>query len=254
MPKFLIIDDESDLVIGSCNEIIGFSGSATEDGHYLKVVDLTITESFLEYCMNTKKRISGIDIQMQSGGDTAIGSYFFGLEKPMAFHSRIVQSKIDELDLIGCFPSPPSAEAWKIWEQWMISKPSRLHTWSSLPFKQRLGWLEVVRIHSEFSDRIDAADKKHFVLDVSYVTDITSFYCALGEAMNGPGGYYGFNLDSLEDCLCGGFGAVPPFQLHFINGSLRNSMEKGNFSQAQRTRLKRIMELLASQQVEMIEE
>ncbi|MFD9633076.1 barstar family protein [Streptomyces violascens] len=26
-------------------------------------------------------------------------------------------------------------------------------------------------------------------------------YCALGEAVNGPGGYFGSNLDALADCL-----------------------------------------------------
>ncbi|WP_241825465.1 barstar family protein [Micromonospora sp. CB01531] len=28
-----------------------------------------------------------------------------------------------------------------------------------------------------------------------------------------PGGYFGWNLDALVDCLCGGWGAAPPFRL-----------------------------------------
>ncbi|MEU0544614.1 barstar family protein [Nocardia sp. NPDC005978] len=47
------------------------------------------------------------------------------------------------------------------------------------------------------------------------VTDIDGFYCALGEAINGPGGYFGWNLDALADCLCGGFGATWPFTLRW---------------------------------------
>ena len=31
--------------------------------------------------------------------------------------------------------------------------------------------------------------------------------------MNGPGGYYGWNLDAVVDCLRGGWGARPPFTL-----------------------------------------
>ncbi len=45
------------------------------------------------------------------------------------------------------------------------------------------------------------------------ITDRVSCYAALGEAVNGPGGYYGSNLDALADCLRGGFGPVPPFTL-----------------------------------------
>jgi RNAse (barnase) inhibitor barstar len=32
------------------------------------------------------------------------------------------------------------------------------------------------------------------------------FYIVIGEAVNGPGGYFGSNLDALSDCLRGGFG------------------------------------------------
>ncbi|WP_196445501.1 barstar family protein [Planomonospora sp. ID67723] len=38
-------------------------------------------------------------------------------------------------------------------------------------------------------------------------------YCALGEAINGPGGYFGWNLAALDDCLRGRWGARPPFRL-----------------------------------------
>ncbi|MFJ3787074.1 barstar family protein [Kitasatospora sp. NPDC090091] len=52
-----------------------------------------------------------------------------------------------------------------------------------------------------------------YVLDGSGVTDRAAFYAALGAALNGPGGYYGSNLDALADCLHGGFGPTPPFTL-----------------------------------------
>ncbi|MEM9187722.1 MAG: hypothetical protein AAGF12_01000, partial [Myxococcota bacterium] len=45
---------------------------------------------------------------------------------------------------------------------------------------------------------------------------------ALGEALRGPGGYYGASLDSLADCTCGGFGPVPPFvvELRGLEGDI----------------------------------
>jgi RNAse (barnase) inhibitor barstar len=53
------------------------------------------------------------------------------------------------------------------------------------------------------------------VLDGRDVVDVDAFYCALGEAVNGPGGYYGWNLDAMDDCLHGGFGPMPPFTLRW---------------------------------------
>ncbi|MFC9250074.1 barstar family protein [Amycolatopsis thailandensis] len=50
-------------------------------------------------------------------------------------------------------------------------------------------------------------------LDGRFVTDIEGFYCAIGEAINGLGGYFGWNLDALKDCIRGGFGAQTPFRL-----------------------------------------
>ncbi|MCX5606329.1 MULTISPECIES: hypothetical protein [unclassified Streptomyces] len=37
--------------------------------------------------------------------------------------------------------------------------------------------------------------------------------CALGEAVNGPGGYFGRSLAGVSDALCGGFGTTAPFIL-----------------------------------------
>ncbi|WP_410652226.1 barstar family protein [Amycolatopsis sp. cmx-4-54] len=38
------------------------------------------------------------------------------------------------------------------------------------------------------------------------MTDIEGFYRAIGEPIDGPGGYFGWNLGALEDCLHGDFG------------------------------------------------
>ncbi|MEU6237283.1 barstar family protein [Kitasatospora sp. NPDC047058] len=56
-------------------------------------------------------------------------------------------------------------------------------------------------------------ERPTYVLDGHLITDREAFYAALGTALNGPGGYYGSNLDALADCLHGGFGPAPPFTL-----------------------------------------
>lgn len=46
-----------------------------------------------------------------------------------------------------------------------------------------------------------------YVIDGSEVTGLDRFWDLVGEAVNGPGGYFGRNLDAFADCLSGGMGA-----------------------------------------------
>ncbi len=50
-------------------------------------------------------------------------------------------------------------------------------------------------------------------LDGTWINDVPSFYLSLGEAVNGPNGYFGGSLDALSDCLCGRFGVLPPLTI-----------------------------------------
>ena len=69
------------------------------------------------------------------------------------------------------------------------------------------------------------------------------FYREIGSAVNGPGGYFGRNLDALADCLRGGFG-TPDDRPFGSNGStarcrgtplLRYAMGGAHYSRRYRT-------------------
>jgi RNAse (barnase) inhibitor barstar len=45
-----------------------------------------------------------------------------------------------------------------------------------------------------------------YVIEGSEVTSLEDFWRVVGEAVNGPGGYFGTNLDAFADCLSGGYG------------------------------------------------
>ncbi|WP_031086690.1 barstar family protein [Streptomyces sp. NRRL WC-3549] len=45
-----------------------------------------------------------------------------------------------------------------------------------------------------------------YVIEGGEVTGLERFWDLVGEAVNGPGGYFGRNLDAFSDCLGGGFG------------------------------------------------
>ncbi|WP_328860441.1 barstar family protein [Streptomyces sp. NBC_00306] len=45
-----------------------------------------------------------------------------------------------------------------------------------------------------------------YALNGKQISTLESFWRVMGEAVNGPGGYFGRNLDAFADCLRGGFG------------------------------------------------
>jgi barstar (barnase inhibitor) len=49
----------------------------------------------------------------------------------------------------------------------------------------------------------DKPARSTYFLDGRHVTDVDGFYCAVGEAINGPGGYFGWNTGAVDDCLRG---------------------------------------------------
>jgi RNAse (barnase) inhibitor barstar len=59
-------------------------------------------------------------------------------------------------------------------------------------------------------------------IDGRKIKSPNDFYTELGRAVNGPGGYFGENLDALTDCLRGGFGTPDdrPFAFEWQHSAL----------------------------------
>jgi RNAse (barnase) inhibitor barstar len=59
-----------------------------------------------------------------------------------------------------------------------------------------------------------------FVIRGERIRSYADFWREIGEAVNGPSGYYGSNLDALVDCLRGGFGTPrAPFEFLWSRSS-----------------------------------
>jgi hypothetical protein len=113
---------------------------------------------------------------------------------------------------IDSFPHEPlPTGVLDILEWWRDGRPPRKNLWAGYDRQLRHHWCGVAL--SRMSGEPDRPPGTTYDLDGRFVTDIDGFYCAIGEAVNGPGGYFGWNLDALNDCLRGRFGAQPPFRL-----------------------------------------
>jgi hypothetical protein len=104
-------------------------------------------------------------------------------------------------------PRPTGART--VWKSWRAGRPATAGSWSGYDREQRQEWAGAALAHHQ--RKPDASAEVH--LDGRHVTDEEGFYCAIGEAVNGPGGYFGWNLGALHDCLQGGWGATPGFRL-----------------------------------------
>lgn len=102
---------------------------------------------------------------------------------------------------------------------WFTGRPAEPNLWAGYDRTLRHEWAGVALAHRRF-DAPDRAAGTVFDLDGRFITDVEGFYCALGEAINGPGGYFGRNLGALDDCLAGKWGAQIPFRLVWHGSSV----------------------------------
>jgi hypothetical protein len=109
----------------------------------------------------------------------------------------------------GC--ALPGRDARPAWELWREGRPRNPGSWHGLNASGQQAWLALASqaATTARADRIGGV----YHLDSTQIRDVTSLHCALGEAIAGPGGYYGREWNGFKDCLCGGFGVVPPFTL-----------------------------------------
>src|ERR1700754_2779803 len=68
----------------------------------------------------------------------------------------------------------------------------------------------------------DSDEPVIFRIDGRKIKSAKDFYREIGCAVNGPGGYFGRNLDALADCLRGGFGTPDdrPYEFEWQHSAL----------------------------------
>ena len=154
-----------------------------------------------------------------------MGSYFVnGVTPTAAKASNLGEGLVDVTVQLWCDQMLPGSD--QMWELIRTGQLNRKGLWHSLDQPGRHVWLSVALWSHRYQrrgHRADLAPGRVFVLDGRQILDEDSFYCAIGEAINGPGGYFGWNLDALDDCLNGGWGAAPAFTLEWRHSEVARS-------------------------------
>jgi hypothetical protein len=107
---------------------------------------------------------------------------------------------------------------------------TELGTWRGLDSVGRIAWLRNAQDrwsqHGRHSPRRDTTNEV-FTIDGDDFDDVTGFLCAFGEAVNGPGGYFGVSLRTFDDCLFGGFGLEAPCTLRWVHSARSRTVLDG---------------------------
>ncbi|MEV0901065.1 hypothetical protein [Actinoplanes sp. NPDC049802] len=98
-----------------------------------------------------------------------------------------------------------------LWDMWRSGGPTEPNLWAPLDRGGRRRWVRAAALHRSHEPDKPAGIVYH--LDGRHVTDEDAFYCALGEAINGPGGWFGTDLFWVHECAATGDGATPGFRL-----------------------------------------
>ncbi|MET8026531.1 barstar family protein [Streptomyces avermitilis] len=163
----------------------------------------------------TRRALAGnADIVLLDVNDAEIGSYFVADVLIEGAKASCGDAKLMDLIVtLDCENLLPDAET--PWNLIRSGKLNRIEMWRSFDAAGRHAWLSVALNHHGYRGLVDAQPGAAYELDGRHITDESSFYCSLGESINGPGGYFGWNLSALNDCLRGGWGASTPFTLNW---------------------------------------
>lgn len=202
--RYVLVEDDGDLRIPCAAADGVFTGPAGEPLRLLGCAPPEDVLSRLRAGRRLRPVLCSLAVVDCFGLETALSLVSFDVTEwvPSALGAGLVDLRLPPLH------DPPGPAGRTVWDLWSTGRPPVPNLWAG---HDRTEWLRAALAHPAAGP--DRPPHREYRLDGTYVTDAGSFSCALGEAINGPGGYFGWNLDALADCLRGGFGATVPFTL-----------------------------------------
>ncbi|WP_326615576.1 barstar family protein [Streptomyces anulatus] len=208
-PESVGIDDSQDVLYRLVDQESGEVLIAAEDLlDYFMEEDReppeTVTFVRAHRVGRARRKTEWAELQVVDRQGATIGAYDIG-RVSAAFRHELVPPGEDRPDLgysfFGYTCEYPLAG--EVWRQWATRRPVEPGEWARHPSDWHESWLHVVQTawfeSGRNATRYETGGTA--VIDSTAITTRDAFYCALGEAVNGPGGYFGSNLDALFDCL-----------------------------------------------------
>jgi hypothetical protein len=194
-PLYRLVEEDSGRELVTAQDIDGFF---VHDGELVsrEVAMLGAVVTFDE----ETRSLSDVNVEVLGRNGVVLGTYFTGWVKLNGFTPGATGRR----DLLTTFGYvSPYVGAGSIWRHWASGSLALAGEWVDLSVELRPSWLHVAQKAWFQSGRLArryGTNSECFV-DGDSVTSVESFYCSLGEAVNGPRGYFGANLSGLEDCL-----------------------------------------------------
>lgn len=229
MSERLPVVDKVDLPLYVvCEEVGGVLIAAEEvEGFFVDAADKPSEVTFVgvHEVARSRRKVEDAVMTVVNRQREKIGEYFIGR---VVLGDAYVEQSGGKANRVTCrffgdrcdYP-----EAKKIWLRWATGGAHEKGEWLRWPVNYQGAWLHVVQ-NSWFATNHRAARygvEGNIYLDGAQMMTRPGFYCALGEAVNGPGGYFGSNLDAVADCISSPFGEGPPERIIWQN--FRTSQE-----------------------------
>ncbi len=228
-----MINDENGELYGYFSSIIGLMGDTQinidgRQSHQLTLRGIPFGR-LKDWCLDKRQRKWRKLLQYDSGNTNIlilnhkqekIGSYYFAAIEPIWWHTQNMTKGEFEIVIIGFLTQSALPHSLVLWESWRFAPPAHKNIWATLSFDERRAWLQIVSLYHNRQSVQNAPAGSFFDLDGTHIVDYSSFFCAIGEAINDPGGYFGCNLDALADCLCGDYGVLVPFTLRWHHSNI----------------------------------
>jgi Barstar (barnase inhibitor) len=213
MMGFALVDDDDLERIAEASDVTGFFVPRAPEPRAWRTFELVGCR--LHRALKAGRDLGNAELRVLDVDGRDLGGYYVGAVTVEQVRPNAADGELVDFVVTGLLLAQPHPLAGEVWARFRSGPPAERNRWAEYSVAGRTAWLEVVRLYTARPRGTDRPGGSTVTLDGRFVTDPPSLYLALGEAVNGPGGYFGSTLDGLRDCLRGGFGASVPFTVEW---------------------------------------
>jgi hypothetical protein len=193
---YRLVDEETGTALVTAKDVQGFFTDHRPP--------VTVAFTGTQHIDPAKRKAESTELEILNHRQETIGTYYIGRVSrlaPTSAHGGEHATPTAEFLFAGNACEYPEAK--EIWLRWAAPEPIEYGEWARYPSDLHETWLHVVQKAWAVRGRDDERHRADETVEVDgrQTTTEAGFYCALGEAVNGPGGYFGSNTGALAELL-----------------------------------------------------